>query len=32
MIVSKVHSLFKETLDTTEVDNHKPVEENEDNK
>ena len=26
MIVSKVHSLFKETLDTTEEDNHKPVE------
>ena len=27
MIVSKVHGLFKETeeLDTTEVDNHKPV-------
>ena len=26
MIVSKVHNLFKETLDTTEKDNHKPVE------
>ena len=26
MIVSKVHNLFKETLDTTEEDNHKPVE------
>ena len=26
MIVKKVHSLFKETLDTTEKDNHKPVE------
>ena len=26
MIVKKVHSLFKETLDTTEEDNHKPVE------
>ena len=26
MIVKKVHSLFKETLDTTEPDNHKPVE------
>ena len=28
MIVSKVHNLFKEVeeLDTTEVDNHKPVE------
>ena len=25
-IVKKVHSLFKETLDTTEEDNHKPVE------
>ena len=25
-IVSKVHNLFKETLDTTEEDNHKPVE------
>ena len=25
MIVKKVHSLFKETLDTTEEDNHKPV-------
>ena len=26
MIVNKVHNLFKETLDTTEEDNHKPVE------
>ena len=26
MIVSKIHNLFKEVLDTTEVDNHKPVE------
>jgi len=26
MIVSKVSNLFKETLDTTEEDNHKPVE------
>ena len=26
MIVSRVHNLFKETLDTTEPDNHKPVE------
>ena len=26
MIVSRVHNLFKETLDTTEEDNHKPVE------
>ena len=26
MIVKKVHGLFKETLDTTEEDNHKPVE------
>ena len=25
-IVKKVHKLFKETLDTTEEDNHKPVE------
>ena len=25
-IVKEVHSLFKETLDTTEEDNHKPVE------
>jgi hypothetical protein len=24
MIVSRVHNLFKETLDTTEEDNHKP--------
>ena len=28
MIVSKVHNLFKETLDITEIDNHKLVKEN----